>query len=62
MKFGLGMQPRYSPDTCLNGAVLSAAVNVILGAELILGTEMVMDGTEPLASVLFRKEDSDASL
>ncbi len=38
--------------------VLSALAEARLGAKLGLGMEMVMEGTDPPASLLFRKEDS----
>lgn len=37
---------------------LSAAAEAALGAKLGLGIEIVMEGTDPLVSLLFTKEDS----
>lgn len=38
--------------------VLSAVADATLGARLGLGIEMVMEGTDPPLSLLFRKDDS----
>lgn len=37
---------------------MSAVAEAALGAKLGLGIEMVMEGTDPLVSLLFTKEDS----
>lgn len=42
----------------MNALVLSAATEAAVGAKLGLGIEIVMEGTDPLVSLLFTKEDS----